>query len=75
MDAAAIEKLISDGIPGAQVRVSSEDNTHFQAVVVSDAFTGLRPTARHQLIYRCLGERMGDQIHALSIRALTPSEA
>lgn len=74
MDPAAIEKLIEEGIPDATVRVSSDDNRHFQAVVVSDAFAGLRATARHQLVYRCLGERMGNEIHALSIRALTPDE-
>ena len=74
MDPAAIAKLIEEGIPDATVRVSSEDNTHFQAVVVSDAFAGLRATARHQLVYRCLGELMGNEIHALSIRAQTPGE-
>jgi acid stress-induced BolA-like protein IbaG/YrbA len=74
MDPAAIEQLIREGIPDATVRVSSDDNRHFQAVVVSDAFAGLRPMARHQLVYRCLGERMGNEIHALSIRALTPDE-
>lgn len=75
MDASAIEDLIREGLPGATVRVSSPDNTHFQAVVISDAFAGLRATARHQLVYRCLGERMGNEIHALSIRALTPEES
>ena len=75
MDPSDIEKLIEEGLPGATVRVSSPDNTHFQAIVVSDAFAGLRATARHQLVYRCLGERMGNEIHALSIRALTPDES
>ncbi len=75
MDSPAIEKLIRDGLPGATVRVSSPDNTHFQAIVVSDAFAGLRATARHQLVYRCLGDLMGNEIHALSIRALTPDES
>lgn len=74
MDPAAIEALIEQGLPDATVRVSSPDNTHFEAVVVSDAFAGLRATARHQLVYQCLGERMGNEIHALSIRALTPGE-
>jgi acid stress-induced BolA-like protein IbaG/YrbA len=75
MDASVIENLIRDGLPDATVRVSSPDNTHFQAVVISDAFAGLRATARHQLVYQCLGERMGNEIHALSIRALTPEES
>ena len=38
------------------------------------AFEGLRPLARHQLVYRALGERMGREIHALSIEAYTPQE-
>jgi BolA protein len=42
--------------------------------VVSDAFSGQRPLARHQLVYRCLGDRMGNEIHALSIRAYTGLE-
>ena len=75
MDASVIEDLIRDGLPDATVRVSSPDNTHFQAIVISDAFAGLRATARHQLVYQCLGERMGNEIHALSIRALTPEES
>ena len=49
---------------------SSEDNTHFAALLVGAAFEGLRPLARHQLVYRALGERMGREIHALSIEAL-----
>jgi acid stress-induced BolA-like protein IbaG/YrbA len=75
MDPSAVAKLIEEGLPDATVRVSSPDNTHFQAVVVSDAFTGLRAAARHQLVYQCLGDRMGNEIHALSIRALTPDES
>ena len=75
MDASVIEDLIREGLPDATVRVSSPDNTHFQALVISDAFAGLRATARHQLVYQCLGERMGNEIHALSIRALTPEES
>lgn len=74
MDSETIAELIEKGIPDATVRVASDDNTHFQAVIVSDAFAGLKRTARHQLVYRCLGERMGREIHALSIRALTPDE-
>lgn len=69
-----IKTLIEEGLPGAAVRVDSEDNTHFQALVVSDAFEDRKRIARHQLVYRCLGERMGNEIHALSIRAYTKRE-
>ena len=69
-----IEQLISAGLPGCTVRVNSDDNTHFEAVVVSADFVGQRPLQRHQMVYRTLGEAMGGEIHALSIRALTPDE-
>jgi acid stress-induced BolA-like protein IbaG/YrbA len=52
----------------------SDDNTHFEALVVAEEFEGKRPLARHQLVYRCLGALVGNEIHALSIRAMTPAE-
>lgn len=70
-----IAELIRTGLPGAQVRVQSDDNTHFAARVVASEFAGKRSLARHQLVYGTLGERMGTEIHALSIEALTPDEA
>ncbi len=70
-----ISALIQAGLPGATVRVESDDISHFAAVVISAEFAGKRPIARHQLIYRSLGELMGREIHALSINALTPEEA
>ena len=69
-----IEQLISAGMPDCQVSVSSEDNTHFEAVVISSEFAGKRPLQRHQMVYKTLGELMGGEIHALSIQALTPEE-
>jgi acid stress-induced BolA-like protein IbaG/YrbA len=70
-----VAQLIRTGLPGADVRVESQDNTHFAARIVSPEFVGKRPLARHQLVYRALGERMGNEIHALSIEALTPDES
>lgn len=66
--------LIRAGLPGAQVRVMSDDGTHFEAVIVAAQFEGKRPIARHQLVYAGLGGRMGNEIHALSIQAYTPAE-
>ena len=57
------------------MRVQSEDNTHFAARVVAAEFEGKKSLARHQLVYRTLGELMGREIHALSIEALTPEES
>jgi acid stress-induced BolA-like protein IbaG/YrbA len=70
-----VATLIRAGLPGAEVRVESDDGTHFAAFVVSAGFAGQRSLARHQMIYRTLGERVGREIHALSIEALTPDEA
>lgn len=48
---------------------------HFNVEVVSDAFAGLNPIARHRAVYAALGELMTTDIHALSITARTPQEA
>ena len=69
-----IADLIRAGLPGATVRVESDDNTHFASQIVALQFAGLRPIARHQLVYKALGALMGREIHALSIEALTPDE-
>jgi acid stress-induced BolA-like protein IbaG/YrbA len=75
MNPEEVARLIRSGLPGAQVSVVSDDNTHFSARVVAHEFTGKRSLARHQLVYRALGELMGREIHALSIEALTPEES
>jgi acid stress-induced BolA-like protein IbaG/YrbA len=75
MNAEEVARLIRASLPGAQVQVQSDDNTHFTARIVAHEFAQLRSLARHQLVYRALGERMGREIHALSIEALTPQEA
>lgn len=70
-----VAELIRAGLPGAIVEVRSDDQTHFSARIVCDDFVGKRSIARHQMVYRTLGERVGREIHALSIEALTPEEA
>lgn len=74
MEPAEIKALIEAGLEGAAVEVQSGDNTHYAAVVVSEQFAGVRPLARHQMVYKCLGTLMGNEIHAMSIRAHTPAE-
>ena len=69
-----ITQLIQAALPQAQIEVRSVDNKHFSARLIGPEFEGLRPLARHQLIYRSLGERMGREIHALTIEAYTPQE-
>jgi acid stress-induced BolA-like protein IbaG/YrbA len=75
MNAAEVQSLIEAGLPGAQVRVMSDDDTHFEAVIIAPQFAGRRMIQRHQLVYAALGARMGREIHALSMQALTPDEA
>jgi acid stress-induced BolA-like protein IbaG/YrbA len=74
MEPTEIEKLIAAGFDNPTVRVASDDNHHFEALVIAEEFEGKRPLARHQLVYRCLGSLVGNEIHALSIRAMTPAE-
>lgn len=74
MNPSEIERLIATGFEDALVKVMSGDNTHFEALVVAEEFAGKRPLARHQLVYKCLGALVGNEIHALSIKALTPDE-
>ncbi len=76
MRAEEIETLIREGLPNATVRVVDQvgDGNHFQAVVVSPAFTGKMLVERHQLVYGSLKGAMADRIHALSIKTYTPEE-
>lgn len=74
MTAAEVAQLIEQGLDNSRASVLSEDQTHFEAVVISPGFAGQRTLQRHQMIYATLGELMGGEIHALSIRAYTPEE-
>ncbi len=74
MQPSEIASLIEAGFSDAVVKVESDDNTHFDALIVAEEFDGKRSIARHQLVYKCLGELVGNEIHALSIRTLTPAE-
>ena len=74
LDAETIQKLIETGLPDARVQVSGEDGVHFEATVVSEAFRGKLPLARHRLVYATLGDLMGGAIHALALKTVTPDE-
>lgn len=68
-----VRQYITESLACQHVDVTG-DGSHFEAIIVSDAFEGLRSIARHQLVYKALGDRMKQEIHALSMRTLTPSE-
>ncbi|MEE4292524.1 MAG: BolA/IbaG family iron-sulfur metabolism protein [Xanthomonadales bacterium] len=74
MDSATIEQMIREGLPQAEVKVSGEDGTHFEAVVVCPSFEGLPTIKRHRMVYATLGSKMGNEIHALGLQTLTPAE-
>ena len=57
MNATEVQHLILSGLPGAEVHVRTDDDTHFEAVVVTAQFAGKRTLQRHQMVYAGLGER------------------
>jgi len=69
-----VQSYIERGLQCTEVRVAG-DGQHFEALIVSGAFRGKTRIQRHQLVYAALGERMREEIHALSMRTLTPEEA
>ena len=74
MKVAEVKASIEAGLPGSQVVVRSDDEVHFEAVVIAPQFSGRRPLQRHQQVYATLGAAVGREIHALSIEAHTPEE-
>jgi acid stress-induced BolA-like protein IbaG/YrbA len=68
-----IKEYIANGLECTHVEVDG-DGQHFSAVIVSPAFVGKRSIQRHQLVYAALGDRMREEIHALSMKTLTPEE-
>ena len=70
---ADVERYIAAGLPCDHLTVEG-DGRHFFATIVSAEFEGTSRIARHQRVYRALGDRMREQIHALSMRTLTPAE-
>lgn len=69
----SIEQSIAAGLPCDHLTVSG-DGAHFEALIVSAAFAGLSRVRRHQLVYAALGDRMREEVHALSMTTLTPDE-
>ena len=72
-DPQSIREGIAAGLACEHVEVVG-DGRHFQALIVSSQFAGKSRVQRHQLVYGALGERMREEIHALSMRTLTPEE-
>ena len=69
----SIETSLRAGLDCRHVVVTG-DGHHFEAVIVSPEFGGLSRIKRHQRVYAALGDRMREEIHALSMQTLTPEE-
>jgi acid stress-induced BolA-like protein IbaG/YrbA len=68
-----VKTYIEQGMPCELVRVAG-DGQHFEALIVSAAFRGKSRIQQHQVVYKALGDRMRAEIHALSMKTLTPEE-
>ncbi len=75
MDPTQIAELITQGLPGAKADVTTDGQGHYLAIVISQDFVGQRTLRRHQMVYGTLGQRVGQEIHALALKTLTPDEA
>jgi stress-induced morphogen len=74
MNADQLQAIIAAGLDCTHLTVEG-DGRHWSAVVVSEAFAGMRPIARHQRVYATLGQKMHtDEVHALSMKTFTPAE-
>ena len=73
-DRTSIEEAIRGAFECSHLEVRGDDGVHFEALIVSPAFAGLARVRRHQMVYAALGDRMREEIHALSMHTLSPEE-
>ncbi len=75
MDAGEIERLIKEAFPDAKVTIEdlAGDGDHYAAHVISEAFKGKSRVQQHQMVYKALQGRMGNQLHALALQTGTPA--
>ncbi|MBT3627833.1 MAG: BolA family transcriptional regulator [Rhodospirillaceae bacterium] len=76
MDSAEVVQLIQESIPDADVRIDDlrGDGDHYSATVLSASFKGITRVQQHQLVYKALKGRMGEQLHALALKTGVPVE-
>jgi acid stress-induced BolA-like protein IbaG/YrbA len=73
VEPSSIEQSIRAGLAVTHLQVTG-DGAHFEAVIVSPSFAGLTRVRQHQLVYAALGDRMREEIHALSMKTFSPDE-
>ncbi len=69
-----IKHYIESSLPCDQIQVEGDDGHHFHAVIVSAEFRDKSMIQQHQLVYKALGDRMKQEIHALSMKTYTPEQ-
>lgn len=74
LSAKQLESYITQNLACDYIKVLGDDGTHFEAVIVSPAFTGKSMVQQHQLVYGALGDRMRAEIHALSMKTYSPQK-
>ncbi|MBC7698724.1 MAG: BolA/IbaG family iron-sulfur metabolism protein [Bacteroidia bacterium] len=74
LSAQQLENYITQHLACDYIKVLGDDGTHFEALIVSPAFVGKNMVQQHQLVYAALGDRMRAEIHALSMKTLTPEK-
>ena len=76
MDIETLRGLITEGIPDAEVRIEDlrGDGDHYAAYITSPTFEGKTRIQQHQMVYAALGEKMGNELHALAIQTSVPQD-
>ena len=69
-----VKTYIESALPCEHVQVEGDDGRHFEALIVSAQFIGKNTVQQHQMVYKSLGDRMKQDIHALSMKTLTPEQ-
>ena len=75
MDPHAIAALIEKHLDDSSAVVRTDGQGHYEATVVAASFSGKRMLVRHQMVYGALGGLVGNEIHALQLKTLTPEES
>ncbi|MDM8558648.1 BolA/IbaG family iron-sulfur metabolism protein [Candidatus Parabeggiatoa sp. HSG14] len=75
MQCEEVKKMVETGLPGAQAEVHSNDDLHFNAIVICEDFVDKTTVKQHQMVYATLGNTIqSNEIHALSLKTYTPQE-
>lgn len=69
-----VKTYIESSLPCQHVQVEGDDGRHFHALIVSAEFNGKNMVQQHQLVYKSLGDKMKQDIHALSMKTFTPEQ-